>query len=101
MTSAIDFYSSGKKICYFSTRFPLNSSRDANGNHHQLCAGTHSPGFSGPYCLTQSEQPGASEQRDNEGEFFPLADISSLMLDLAPETGRQHAQDELTGAHGL
>jgi hypothetical protein len=73
MTSAIDFYSSGKKICYFSMRFRMNSSRDVYRNPPLIfCAGMHSTGFSGP-----EEIRDASEQRENKGECCPRADIVS------------------------
>jgi hypothetical protein len=44
----------------------------------------HSTGFNGPYCLTfRVRWPGASEQRENEGECRPRADIIFLQWILA------------------
>jgi hypothetical protein len=45
-------------------------------NHHP-CVGTHSNGFSGPYCLAfQARRPGSLEWSENDSECHPRANIS-------------------------
>jgi hypothetical protein len=50
---------------------------------YQLCAGMHSTGFRGPYCLTfRVRRTGASERSENAGRCRPSASIIFLVVDL-------------------